>query len=1667
MIAPVKAQLTRQNSEQGYGVDQSETASNLEEHFLKLQSIKKAGMLSVFKKQVDVPEEEVLKLLFRCVDQVKSVDYFTFLVTNYQNIQVFFGISFNTLNKNRLLADHCIQICLKMISRIAQLYIDVMQQKRDFKNKHQTEKSKLNILENLFHQSVGFLSLLFVSKLSHVIYNIKVDKLKIYQNLVHRLNSPSSVTGSLKSQPTPDPWAIFKTEVFGSVSERDVPRLITMCQAWFTVFGELLENNATKKVEVSRDNFALEIQTRIKHRNKIFELLDEYCEKLLQLNEQKEGLMGLMEKNLAQYISKVLDNADSPGNAMDLDLFKLIFIVINRLFQRRKKLFGTNMDEEELDYYMSGGSQDESRELTIMSTLSREITDETTSFQHLQKMTGKLYLQLIDKLLCGPDTNGVEKFNIFWLFINEEEFISFIEIFEPIFAQKLIQKVLAAFKKYSEKSLTDKELNRRLMVLFRVAHCTEKECGCFIYHLLTILFKLSMKCSIASLKGTMDLFFEMLRSVLMLPDTLIKVSHCYLNNFQKMFISLLRQNLDTIDKMTIQLVNTVAENDDQDDDQPVNILVLDMRRTVSQCYRKFNLFMDYIGIQGQQVNLTKEMCESILLILSGTHRVDDFVANHQYKIDLGFDEYSYVTAHDVIEAVQKRWQVKLLAFRTLLIETSSKVLKILFPSAVSEPIFQGFLKFFKQLNANKGSSTHSLYTGFITYVFLKEFNLANYHSDFYTNFLIMFDIALRGLGYYDRDARISLPAKIRKEFVEMCLQHLKIKLEPQNSRLLALQILICYRLHEMLMLDPPIIKCLTPLIFDIANEISGNIDRIDTQSPYLLASLRLLLENSFTDGLNSLLVVMLRLFTSVVTVTIPYSSFPIVLKPHLLVSGRMVLAGGFPYQTFEDLKNFLLRSEHITALIHLIDARSSIPDPQVELSKYLSISACYCQEILLIIYPALLAHCLENFHCSDEVFKMRMQLFMSFLTLDKFVFSCNTALTQFIEKSQGLLLTLAACESHQEKKEPMTDSLSSSSEQKSSASSFNSSHSGRITYVKKQWILTLLTKWVFLSAQALLPMQKLWDLIFTLKQTRDTYLLENCKILESYLSAMKGVFECGLKELRDPSYFDEGNLMSRKKMHIMMQMIDKFCRDECFEEEARLLQQNFEVNLFEFFSTERKALKVNKLFELLLSKVKKNEFKWMYLYDAKNIVLYSIAETDPQEICMIKRHISGKSSWFLKENFEQIYVKKQKLEVIDTRKVLKMPFSAPSDNNLLIKILELYRKEPEMFNYFTSKSFEENVLALDNSRTAERVSNLDIYPPHLKEYWQEGNTEPSMIRQTSMQSHLTELSRPGPCTDSNQENPDSGLDSYSNMDSQPRSSSQTFSNPNALVNSCPSQEFQGKNRLLNQNLTNPCLRFVLQMEMFTIPSQTSKFVNDYYLINPDGEKLALFKNDLNFIDKSRIVSCFKVGILLVRQNQEHESDILCNSFPDSGLFHTFVNNLGDKISESAFAKSLGNDLIHYEVGPLIPRKDKSTFEVKRVVGNVPSLIIWSQSTISSDYENIKSKFNRDIIIVEELPSQLLRIRSLRKQQEKQKLATVFLPDSLLTLNSLLMILPSYIYASQMELNPSIFGALKEEYKSISPFLDARKKQLMKLLERNKEDSRQMNLAALLDLLFTD
>lgn len=1656
------AKLTRNNTET-FTLDNNFGYSSIEDHFLKLQQIKKPGLFGgVFKKQIDPPEEEVLNLILKSLASISSTDYLNFVLNNFKEIQIFFGLSFNPGFKNRQLSDSCIQVSLKMIAKIAEIYIDVQKKKREFKERQPLDVPRMNVLSTLFEHSVGFLSILFLSSKRHIIYEVNTEKLKIFPNLVHRLgNTPGSNSKPITS---PDPWAVFIGEVSESVRDNDIPKLITMCQAWFEVFGNLIENGSIKKIEITRDNFTLNVQTKIKQRNKIFQVLDDYCEKLLNLEQQKEGLMGLMEKNLAQYINHMLEITDSQENSMDLDLFKLLFKLINKLFQRRKKLFGSNMDEEELDYYLSGGSEEDSR-MNIKSTLSRENHDENSSFLHLQNMTGKLYLQLIEKLLYGPDSKGVDHFNIFTIFVNEEESMNFIEIFEPMFTHKLVKRVLSNFRKYLEKAAADQEVNRRLLILLRMNACSDKKCSCFVSHILAIFFKLSMKCQINAMKEVMDLLYDLLNFAFLNEKYYGQVSNCYLIEFQKMFFSLLSQNLDTIDKMTIQLANSLTDAEDPEEDmRQGNILVMDLRRTVSHGFRKFNLFVDCIWIQGKQVRLTKELCESVLLLLSCTHRVEEFTANQHYKIDLGFDEYGYVTAQDVIEAVQMRWQVKLLSFRTLLVETTSKLLKNLFLNRKSEPFFFGVLRFFKKMCTNRGSSTHSLYLGFITYIFIKEYNMANYNTESFTNFLVVYDIGLRGLGSFDRDPRLSLPKKVQKDFLEMSLQHLKLKFEPQNTRLVSLQLLICYRFQEMFTFDPPIIKCLVPLIFDIANEVSNNLEKIDMNSQYLTTALKLILEESFSDCQNSLLVVMIRLFTSVATMVVPYQSFPIILKPQLMAAGRLVLAGGFPYQTFGDLKKALFKSEHMTSLIQLVDKQATSTAPQVELAKYLSFIACFCQEILLVIYPALLSHCLENLHCSDQVFKVRMQLFMSFLTLDKFVFSCNTALTQFIEKSQGLLLTLAICENKVVKKETLGDSISSGSEHKSSSSSITTLSQGNFGYVKKQWILTLLTKWVFLSTSAQLPLPKLWSMVFTLKQTRDTYLLENCKILESYLSATKGIFDCGLKEIRDPSYFDEGNIMNRKKMHTLMQMIDKFCKDECIEEEARLLQQNFDVNLFEFFSPERKKLTITKLFEQLLSNVKKNEFNWIFLYDSKNIVFYSIAESDQNEICIIKRHISGKSSWFLKESFKDIYLAKEGLDLIDPKQASKVPYTAPNENNLLIKLLELHRKNPEHLSKVVTKPFEENILPLYSSRLPDRVSNFDSYPDYLQEYWNDPMKLPNMTRQASMQSNITEITKQSQINSGSNPDQMSPRESYSAIDSQQRSASQTSSNFKLFECMNQNANFEGKYSLLNRNLENPCLRFILQMEMFSIPSQTEGFHSDYHLISPQGERLALLKNDLSFIDKSRILSCFKVGILFVGPDQDNEKEILSNSFPEEGMFTTFVKNLGEKISESSFAKSLGNDVIQYQVGPLIPRKDQGTFEVKRIVGNVPSLIIWSQNPINNDYENIKSKFNRDIIIVEELSSHLLRIRSLRKIEEG-KLETVYLPDSILTLQSLLMILPSYIYASQMELYPIIFPALKDEYKSISPYLDSRKKRLCKLLESNKEDSKRMTLETLLDLVF--
>lgn len=1665
-------------------------SESLKAIFDKLQTIKKQGSLNFFKKQVDVLEEDVLKLMLRFLELIPPKEFFKFLDENKLAIQVFFGISFNPFNRNKPLASLCMQVSIKMMAFLFEVYIDACQMRRDFSQHSTSNSSRLSSIKQLFDNSSCFLSLLFVSDLKHVSYKIKTEKLKVFQNLISRLGSSSSTGASGSGQAT-DPYVLFKNQISSSLQDDDESKLISVSNAWFDVIGEILDKSAKNSVNVNKtDVFGLEIETTIKYRNKVFQLLDHYFEMLLAMKEQEVGLMGLMEKNIARYISKVVDTSDTHGYSVDLDLFKLIFDLINKLFQRRKKMFGTAMNDDELDYYMSGGSSDHEEGLPFMSTLSRENDEEQVSFKYLQKMTGKLYLLLIDLLMMGPDSSSVTKYNIFSLFMNEEECVSYLEIFEPMYSQKLIKTVLMKLKTLVAKAVMDGELKKRLMHLFRLTKCTEKECSCFIDHMIkNIFFKLSIKCPIQIVKDLIDSFYEVLRNLLQIPEAIDQVSTCYLNMFSMLFTSLLRQNLDTIDKMTIQLMTTI--NEDHDGHGIGNILVADLRQTISHNVRRFNVFVDVIGIEGRQVKLSKEMCESILLILSDTHRVKEYLGNQQYKIDLGFDEYNYVTTQDVIEAVQQRWQVRLLAFRTQLMDLSAKMLKILFTRDKSIDIFKGFLAFFKKLNSQRGASTHSFYVGFLTYVFTKEFNLVNYSCENFVNFLIIFDIQLRGLGYYDRDCRIQLPIKVQKEFIENCLNYLKIKFEHQNPKLTIIQLVICYRFQDMFTRDPAIFKCLIPLMFDISASLLSTIDQIDLSAPCFTEGLKLLLEESYTNNKSSILIVQLKILTSVLTITAPFAAYSIILKPHILVSGRYVVAGGFSFLTFGDIKNYILSEDFIKNLISVIDKIGYGTGPQVELSKFLTIAACYKPEIIQSIFPQLLTFCLDNSVCSSEVFKIRMRLFMSFLTLDKNITS-NILLSRFIDKSQDILFSLAVCEVkrsrtlrgpdvfqlHQQPKAEQGGGGSSRQVSQEAASSLNSSPTNSQTNScsKKQWILALLMKMVFLSTVTELPIQKLREMISLIKQTRDEYLLENCLILESYLAAIKGLHKAGLKELRETSYFNESNVMSRKEMHLMMQMIDKFCRNESIEGEARLLQNNFDRSLFEFFSADIKALSPIQIFERLLSNIKSGQFKWTYLYDAKNIVLYSLAETDKQELCLIKRHISGKNSWFMKEDLNSMFIEKDKLEIIDPKVVRRMPYSPPAESNSLIKLLQHYRKEPDSFDYFASKPIDENVLAIiENQRVPERVSNFKNFPLYLKEYWDAPAVEPRLKKAYSsndiaellprepllkaQSSSTTQIQLPG--------NKNGDTSSQSNQDSQKQNSTSfTEKRQNKLSNK-NNPNFEGKNKLLVDNLTDPCLRFIIEMEMFTLKGQGSDLISDFYLINPEGgEKAKMFMDSLSFIDKSPIVNSFKVGIVLAGANQEKECEILDNEFPSSGLFNTFVNNLGERISESVFSNSLGNDKILYHVGPLIPRKNKCSVEVKRIVGNVPSLIIWSQNSLNRNYESIKSKFNRDIIIIEELPNQLLRIRSLRKV-EGGTLDSVFLPDSLLTLKSLLLLLPSYIYSSQMEINPLIFSALKQEYRSISPFLEARKKQLKKLIETNKEDTKQMTIDTLLELIFSN
>ena len=100
-----------------------------------------------------------------------------------------------------------------------------------------------------------------------------------------------------------------------------------------------------------------------------------------------------------------------------------------------------------------------------------------------------------------------------------------------------------------------------------------------------------------------------------------------------------------------------------------------------------------------------------------------------------------------------------------------------------------------------------------------------------------------------------------------------------------------------------------------------------------------------------------------------------------------------------------------------------------------------------------------------------------------------------------------------------------------------------------------------------------------------------------------------------------------------------------------------------------------KLIENLMQKLKPTDLKWIYLFDSKNVILYSLAESDPDELCMIKRHITGKSCWFLEESFDEIFAKKQLLEIIDPEKARQFPIQPVSQNSVLVNLLEAYRSD--------------------------------------------------------------------------------------------------------------------------------------------------------------------------------------------------------------------------------------------------------------------------------------------------------------------------------------------------------------------------------------------------------
>ena len=124
-----------------------------------------------------------------------------------------------------------------------------------------------------------------------------------------------------------------------------------------------------------------------------------------------------------------------------------------------------------MDHFTSGRSNGDDTVVRSASTLCKEPDEEIASFRRLQKMTGKLFLQLITKLMEVKQTNVAEDFKLFSLFDNNGGLVSYLDVFETQFTQNLIKRVLAKLNELSTTSIGDSKVKERLVRLLKIGGC--------------------------------------------------------------------------------------------------------------------------------------------------------------------------------------------------------------------------------------------------------------------------------------------------------------------------------------------------------------------------------------------------------------------------------------------------------------------------------------------------------------------------------------------------------------------------------------------------------------------------------------------------------------------------------------------------------------------------------------------------------------------------------------------------------------------------------------------------------------------------------------------------------------------------------------------------------------------------------------------------------------------------------------------------------------------------------------------------------------------------------------------------------------------------------------------------------------------------------------------